>query len=311
MAEPLAPGAQRGPSGVATDSRKPGLEAPKILVDLAQRKTAMVAAILLVLVVLVSLLAPWIAPHDPGTIGKMDITNRLKPPFFVPGGSITYPLGTDAMGNDILSRLMYAGRVSLLVAIAAVLVGGIAGVVVGLVAGYIGKWVDDIFMRIVDIQLSMPPLILAIFLMAVVGRGITNVILVLALFSWVGLTRVVRAQVLSLRERDFIEAARISGTSSDDIMFRHILPITMAPVIVISSFAVAAAILTESSLSFIGLGVDVTTPTWGNMLADGRMYITTAWWIVMFPGLMITITVLSINLLGDWLRDYLDPRLKL
>lgn len=311
MAEPAISQAGRAPLGPRAESYARRPRVPRILIALVQKKTALVAAIVLSVIVLVSLLAPWIAPHDPGTIGQMDITNRLKPPFFLPGGSITYPLGTDAVGNDILSRLMYAGRVSLLVGIAAVGVGAIVGVAVGLLAGYVGKWVDDLIMRIVDIQLSMPPLILAIFLMAVVGKGLLNVILVLALFSWVGLTRVVRAQVLSLRERDFVEAARITGTSSGDIMFRHILRNTVAPVIVIASFAVAGAILTESALSFIGLGVDITTPTWGNMLADGRQYITTAWWIVTFPGVVLTLTVLSINMLGDWLRDYLDPRLKL
>lgn len=285
--------------------------APKILVALFEKRLSFLAALMLVVIVLSALLAPWIAPHDPGTIGKLDITNRLKPPVFMPGGSWSYPLGTDAMGNDILSRLMFAGRVSLLVGFAAVAIAGAVGLVLGLVAGYIGKWVDDALMRLADVQLSLPPLLLAIFLMAILGAGIWNVIAVLALSAWVSLARVIRGQVLSLRAKEFVEAARTTGTGDLGIMFRHILPNTMAPAIVISSFALAGAIMTESALSFLGLGVDPATPTWGAMLADGREYLTEAWWLGFFPGVVLTLTVLSINLLGDWLRDYLDPRLKL
>jgi peptide/nickel transport system permease protein len=285
--------------------------APKILVALFERRLAFLAALMLAIIVLSALLAPWIAPHDPGTIGKLDITNRLKPPVFMAGGSWSYPLGTDAMGNDILSRLMFAGRVSLLVGFAAVAIAGAIGLVLGLVAGYIGKWVDEALMRLADVQLSLPPLVLAIFLMAILGAGIWNVIAVLALSAWVSLARVIRGQVLSLRAKEFVEAARTTGTSDVGIMFRHILPNTVAPAIVISSFALAGAIMTESALSFLGLGVNVSTPTWGAMLADGREYLTEAWWLGFFPGLVLTLTVLSINLLGDWLRDYLDPRLKL
>jgi peptide/nickel transport system permease protein len=285
--------------------------APKILVALFERRLAFLAALMLATIVLSALLAPWIAPHDPGTIGKLDITNRLKPPVFMAGGSWSYPLGTDAMGNDILSRLMFAGRVSLLVGFAAVAIAGAIGLVLGLVAGYIGKWVDEALMRLADVQLSLPPLVLAIFLMAILGAGIWNVIAVLALSAWVSLARVIRGQVLSLRAKEFVEAARTTGTSDVGIMFRHILPNTVAPAIVISSFALAGAIMTESALSFLGLGVNVSTPTWGAMLADGREYIATAWWLGFFPGVVLTLTVLSINLLGDWLRDYLDPRLKL
>ena len=290
--------------------RYEGMKLPRFADALLRSKTALPASIVLLLVVAGALLAPWIAPHDPGTLGTLDIAKRLRPPCFLTGGSLEYVLGTDSLGRDILSRLLYAARISLLVGFAAVALAGSVGVPLGLLAGYLGGWVDDLLMRIADVQLALPPMLLAIFLMAVFGAGLGNVIVVLALASWVGYARVVRGQVLALRGKEFVEAARAAGASDLRLMLRHILPNTMAPVIVIASFSVANAIMSEAALSFLGLGVEPTTPTWGGMLADGREYITDCWWLAAFPGLAILLTVLGINLLGDWLRDYLDPRLK-
>ncbi|MCL5959571.1 MAG: ABC transporter permease [Chloroflexi bacterium] len=276
-----------------------------------QSRTALPATVVVLLVILSAILAPWIAPHGYGTIGSLDIANRLKPPFFLEGGSLNYALGTDSLGTDILSRLIFAARVSLIVGFAAVALAGTVGVTLGLVAGYVGGWVDDLIMRLADIQLAFPPLLLAIFMMAVLGAGLWNVVIVLALSSWVSYARVVRGQVLALRAKEFVEAARTVGASHTSIMFHHILPNTFAPVIVIASFSVANAIMTEAALSFLGLGVEPSTPTWGSMLADGRDYLADAWWLAAFPGVAIVLTVLGINLLGDWLRDYLDPRLQI
>jgi peptide/nickel transport system permease protein len=186
---------------------------------------------------------------------------------------------------------------------------GAVGVLLGLVAGYFGGLADTLIMRAADVQLALPSLLLAVFLMAVLGAGLLNVVLVLALASWVGYARVVRGQVLALRSREYVEASRALGASAPFIIFRHVLPNSLAPVIVIASFAVANAIMSEAALSFLGLGVDPATPTWGAMLADGRDYLLDNWWLAAFPGLAILVTVLAINLLGDWLRDYLDPRL--
>jgi len=257
-----------------------------------------------------ALLAPWVAPHDPGTLGTLNLANRMKPPAFLDGGSLNYLLGTDSLGRDILSRLIYGARVSLLVGFAAVTLAGSCGVLLGLVAGYFGGWADDLIMRLGDTQLALPPLLLAVFLMAIVGPGLGNVVVVLALSSWVGYARIVRAQVLAVRAAEYVEAARVIGARQLAIMFRHVLPNTLAPVIVVASFAVANAIMSEAALSFLGLGVETTTPTWGGMLADGRDYLADGWWLGAFPGLAILLTVLAINLLGDWLRDYLDPRLR-
>lgn len=277
---------------------------------LLRSRTALPASFVVTVVIFGAVLAHWIAPHDPGTIGTLDIANRLKPPFFLEGGTLDYALGTNSLGTDILSRLIFAARVSLIVGVAAVTLAGAIGVLLGLIAGYVGGWVDDLVMRIADIQLALPPLLLAIFVMSVLGAGLLNVVVVLALTSWVSYARIVRGQVLALRAKEFVEAARTVGATHASIMFRHILPNTLAPVIVIASFSVANAIMTEAALSFLGLGVEPSTPTWGSMLADGRDYLADAWWLAAFPGLAIMLTVLGINLLGDWLRDYLDPRLK-
>jgi peptide/nickel transport system permease protein len=268
----------------------------------------MTALGVLTLVVIIAISAPWLAPHDPTLI---DVVERLKPPMWAPDGSEEYVLGTDPLGRDVLSRLIYGSRVSLAVGLAVVAISGTVGVVLGLIAGYVGGWVDDIIMRLVDIQLSFPFLLLAIAFLAVLGPGLGNLILVLAIWGWVPYARVVRGETLKLREEEFILAARALGVQPGRIVFRHILPNTWAAIIVIASLSVASTILAEASLSFLGLGVKPSVPTWGGMLADGRQHITQAWWIVTFPGLAIMLTVLCINIFGDWLRDFLDPRLKI
>lgn len=264
--------------------------------------------VVLTVLVVVAIGAPWLAPYSPDHI---DLFNRLAPPFFMEGGSTKYLLGTDSLGRDVLSLVIYGSRVSLVVGLVAVLVGAGVGLIVGIIAGWYGGAVDNVIMRIGDVQLAFPFILLAIALMAVLGAGLLNIILVLSLRSWVSYARVVRGEVLKLKEREFVQAVQALGASDWRIHVRHIMPNVMAPIIVIASFSVAQTILSEASLSFLGLGVGVHIPTWGALVSAGQDYLTDAWWISAFPGLAIVLTVLSINLIGDWLRDYLDPRLKL
>lgn len=277
--------------------------------SLVKNRPAMIAVVFLVILLLCAVFADVVAPNDPGTMGTLNLTDRLKQPAILSHGQSTFVLGTDTLGRDILSRIIYGARVSLAIGVTAVLAAGTVGVLTGLMAGYLGGWFDDILMRLADIQLALPSIILAIFLMTIIGSGVWNVIIVLALSAWVQYARVVRGQVLSLRAKEFVDAARTIGARGSRIMFRHILPNVWAPVIIVASFSVASTILAEAALSFLGVGVDPATPTWGQMLSDGKAYLEDAWWLSAFPGLALMMTVLSINLVGDWLRDYLDPRL--
>jgi peptide/nickel transport system permease protein len=262
---------------------------------------------LLALPVVCAVLAPWLAPQDPGT---QLLTARLRPPGWT-AGDFTFIFGTDGLGRDILSRLIYGARVSLLVGLTVVMIGGTLGTLIGLVSGYFGGVVDTIIMRVVDIFLAFPFLILALVVMAITGPGLTNVILVLGFTSWVPYARVARAKVLSLKEREFVEASHALAAGSTRVMFRHVLPNIVSSIIVIASSRVATAIVSEATLSFLGLGVGANTPSWGASLADGRNYLLIAWWPATLPGLAIMITVLGINLIGDGLRDRLDPRLRI
>lgn len=273
---------------------------------LRRSRLGMIGIVILALVVLAALTAPFLTAYDPN-IGSL--TDRLRPPVFA-GGDPWHPLGTDQLGRDIFTRIVYGARISLLVGFTAVLLGGGLGVILGLTAGYYGGRTDTIIGRIADIQLAFPFLLLAIAVVAVVGAGLINVILVLAIGSWMPYTRVVRGQVLSAKEREFIVAARTIGANDASIIFRHLLPNTLTPAIVLGTFAVAATIIAEASLSFLGLGVGSQIPSWGSMLADGRAYLASAWWLAALPGLAIMVTVLSINMIGDWVRDVLDPRLR-
>jgi len=273
----------------------------------SRRIAAASALVVLALVSTGAIAAPLLTPHRPGTI---DIANRLVAPAWASGGRAGHLLGTDQLGRDVFSRLAFGARVSLLVGLSAVVISGVIGVALGLIAGYYGGWFDDVIMRLADFELAFPFILLAIAILAALGPGLEKVILVLGLTGWAQYCRLTRAQVLGLRETEFVEAARTIGASTARILKRHVLPNTLAPVIVIASFSVAGVIIAEASLSFLGLGVPPAVPSWGGMLSEGRAYLERAWWLVTFPGLMLMLTVLSINVLGDAIRDALDPRLR-
>jgi peptide/nickel transport system permease protein len=265
-----------------------------------------VAGSALVLVVaLVALLGPHFAPHDPNA---QNLELALKPPFWLAGSKAGYPLGTDDLGRDMLSRILWGSRVATIVGLSVVLIGGTIGVFVGMLAGYAGGWIDAVVARIADIQLAFPLLLLAIAVIGVLGPSLATIIGVLGVTSWVQYVRVVRAETLSLREREFVQSAIATGSGRLRILLRHILPNISSSVIVLATFEVARTIILESGLSFLGLGVQPSIPSWGAMLADGRQYLDTAWWLGTFPGLAIMLTVLGVNLFGDGLRDLLDPR---
>jgi peptide/nickel transport system permease protein len=264
-----------------------------------QNKVAIFGLVLIVVMVLVAIFANFISPYDPI---KRDVKNRLSAP------SIVHVLGTDALGRDVLSRIFYGGRVSLWVGLASVFLSLIFGVPLGLIAGFFGGAVDNIIMRIMDLILAFPGIIFAIWLVAMIGPGVNQVILANALFSMPEFSRVVRASVLSLKEVDYIQASKALGGNSIHMIISHIFPNVLAPVIIISSLSVAGAILSGASLSFLGLGAQPPTAEWGSMLSDGRPYLRSAWWLALFPGIMLTLIVLASNLAGDGLRDALDPR---
>lgn len=271
-------------------------------------RRAVYGALFLLIICTITLLAPVLAPYA----AQDQNLNRVQlDPLSSSEEGTFHLLGTDALGRDLLSRMMYGGRISLLVGITVVIVAGLIGVPLGLLSGYFGRIVDTIIMRVVDIKLAVPFILLAIAIMAILGTGLWNVILVLGFTSWVGYARIVRGTVLSLREKPFIESARCIGMSHNRIILRHLLPNIWTPVIVLATQGVGGAILAESSLTFLGLGISPLVPTWGAMIADGRNYLTTAWWISTFPGLLLTCTVMAIYFLGDGLRDILDPRLRL
>ncbi len=262
--------------------------------------------VIVFMVVIGALFGQWLIPFDPDA---QNIMLRLKPPLFS-GPTGLHLLGTDALGRDIFSRLVIGARVSLLVGVASVVISGVVGVTFGLIAGYEEKYAGRFLMAVTDIQLAIPFLVLALAVAAVVGPSLWNIIAILGLTNWVQYARVVRSEVLALRRREYIQAAHTMGISVPMILIRHLLPNVMSTVIVISSLLVAKMILFESSLSFLGLGVPPQTPTWGTMIADGRNYVGNAWWVATFPGLSIFLTVIGINLIGDRLRDMLDPRLR-
>jgi peptide/nickel transport system permease protein len=280
----------------------------RIARELIKNKAALLGVAILAAVTAGAILAPVISPTDPLL---QEVSVRLRPPTLEGGDGQAHLLGTDHLGRDILSRLIYGARISLVIGISAVAVAGTLGTLIGLVAGYRGGRIDDLCMRLTDTMLAMPFILLALAVIAVLGSSLRNIIFVLGITSWVSYARVVRAEVLTLRTREFVSAAQALGGQGARIVFRHLLPNVLTPVIVIATLEVARMIILESALSFLGLGVQPPTPTWGGMLADGRAYLSTAWWLATFPGLCIMLSVLGINLLGDWLRDVLDPRLRL
>jgi peptide/nickel transport system permease protein len=255
----------------------------------------------IVIMFLIAGSASFIAPYDPG---RTEVSMKLKPP------SLAHYLGTDQLGRDIFSRMLFGSRVSLSVGFVAVAISICIGILVGALAGYYGRWVDSLLMRFVDIMLCFPSFFLILTVVALLGPSLFKVMVVIGITSWMGTSRFVRAEFLSLRERDFTQAARALGVKDLRIIFRHILPNALAPVFVTATLDVATAILVEAGLSFLGFGVQPPAPSWGNILTEGRTYIFDAWWLTVFPGLAILITVLSFNLLGEGLRDALDPRLR-
>jgi peptide/nickel transport system permease protein len=264
-------------------------------------------ALLTFLLVIPALFASQVAPYDPlqGSLSK-----RLKPPAWQQGGTLEYPLGTDKLGRDMLSRIIHGARVSLMVSLVAIFVGGVIGTVLGMISGYFGGWADALLMRLVDISLSLPTILLALVLVAAVGPSFGTVITILMIFLWARYARLVRGETLAIKERDFIARARVAGASHIRIMVRYIFPNVVNSLVVLATLQVGYVILLESTLSFLGAGLPRPTPAWGLMIADGRELIVTAWWVSMFPGLAIMLTVLALNLLGDWLRDHLDPKLR-
>ena len=263
---------------------------------------------ILLFIAFVAVFADLLAPHDP-QIGSL--ARRFKPPFWLEGGSLVYPLGTDHVGRDVLSRLIFGARVSMVVGITAVLVAGGIGTLLGIMSGYLGGWADQVVMRITDTWLALPALTFAIFLAAIVGPSELNIIIILGLVYWTRYARVIRGEVLSLKQREFVRLAIVAGCSKSLIMWRHILPNVINSAIVLATLMLGVVIVTEASLSFLGVGVPPPKPAWGLMMADGKKGLMVGyWWLTVFPGVCIMLMVLSANLLGDWLRVKLDPQLR-
>ena len=302
------------PPSVATEAVALATSRPRVdsewvalLRRLVRRRTALFGMLVVLGVLLAAAFAPLVAPFDPL---EQDIGQRLREPGWQDAQGRVHPLGTDHLGRDILSRIVFGSRIALVVGLAAVVISGLLGMVIGLLAGYFGGRVDDFLMRLADIQLAFPFILLAIAVIGVLGPSLRNIIIVIGVSSWVVYARVVRGEVLSIREREYVQAAIALGSQHWRVLRHHVLPNTLTPWLVVATLDMARVIVIESALSFLGLGVQPPTPTWGGMLADGRVYLSTAWWLATFPGLAILITVLGINLFGDGLRDTLDPRLK-
>ncbi|MFM1653280.1 ABC transporter permease [Brevibacillus sp. B_LB10_24] len=288
--------------GSRTETKKKQLK--RWLQLLFQSKTGTVGAIITLIVCLVGIFAPQISPYTPDEINP---AHMLVPPFWVEGGTSEHILGTDQMGRDIVSRIIYGTQISLLVGVCSVVLSGLIGLFIGLISGYYGKWIDIVSMRLVDAFLAIPNILFTLVVLGVVGPGVVTLIFVIGVTNWVSYARIVRGEVLSIKEREFVKAARTIGVSNRMIIMRHIFPNILSSFIVISTLTVATTILLEASLSFLGLGIQPPTVSWGGMLSDGRNYLATNWWLATFPGLAITFTVLGIIFLGDWLRDILDP----
>lgn len=273
----------------------------------AFRQLPLLPGSILTLVTICAIFAPILAPEPPtfGTLSKAFI-----PPAWSEGGSMEHLMGTDSLGRDVLSRIIWGARISLQVSLMAIFIAGTIGTTLGLISGYFGRQIDAVVMRLVDVALALPTILMALVLVAVLKPGVGTVIIVIGSLTWANYARQVRGEVLTVKERDFVVLARSIGSSNFHIMSRHILPNVFNTVIVLGTLQVGGVILLEATLSFLGLGVPPPDPSWGQMVAEGRNYIVVAWWISVFPGLAIMFTVLSMNLTGDWLRDRLDPRLR-
>lgn len=271
------------------------------------RRLPLVPVVILLALVLVAALANVIAPYSPYATSLPD---RLKPPFWMAGGSLQHPLGTDLLGRDVLSRVIFGAQVSLMVTVAGLVLAGTVGTVMALLAGYFGGKLDAVIMRTVDVLLALPMIILALLLAVVLGPSLANVLYIICAMLWVRYARVLRGDILAWKQQEFVTYARVAGTGTFKVMLRHIFPNITNTLMVLLTFEAGSVILLEASLSFLGVGVPPPTPTWGRMVAEGRDYLIRAWWISTFPGAAIALVVLSLNLLGDWLRDHLDPRLR-
>ena len=271
------------------------------------REWPVIPALIMVVLVVCAIFAPLIAPHDP-LIGDLRVPNT--PPIWYAEGSATHILGTDTLGRDVLTRTIFGARISLIIVSIVLSTGALFGTALGLVAGYYGGHLDEILMRFVDLTLAVPFILVALVVVIVLGQSLTIIVILISMLTWSGFSRQVRAEVLSLRTRDYVALAKVAGASDAMILYRHILPGVLNTVIVIATLNVANVILAEAVLSFLGVGVPPPTPAWGAMISDGRDYLGTAWWLAFFPGIAIFLTVVAFNFMGDWLRDKLDPRLR-
>lgn len=289
------PGSMRGPSNLFVRSY-----------DFV-RRWPVIPALVIGVLLFTAILAPVLAPHSPNAAS---VRERNTPPAWVHGGSTKYLLGSDQQGRDVLSRMIHGARISLIVVAASLWIGIVSGIALGLIAGYFGKWVDESIMRLIDVWLAVPFIMIVLVLVVVIGQSFPLLVGVLGASTWAGFTRQVRGLTLTLRTADYVAFAMVAGASDLRIMTRHILPQTMSIILVLASLQAGALILAEGTLSFLGLGVPPPTPSWGSMVSDGRAYLVTAWWVSLFPGLAIFLVVVAFNFAGDWLRDRLDPRLR-
>ncbi len=305
MADTALPDAT--PAELAGEGRAPPSGIAEFWFYFRENRGAVIGVVFLVLVVLAAIFAPLIAPHDPDVQVR---TALLQPPAWEQGGSWTYPIGTDSVGRDMLSRLIYGSRYSLFIGIVVVAISLVGGIVLGLVAGFARGAIDTTIMRVMDVLLAFPSLLLALVLVTILGPGLTNAMIAIAISYQPHYVRLARASVLAERSKDYVTAARVAGATLPRLMFLTVLPNIMAPLIVQAALSFSNAILDAAALGFLGMGAQPPTPEWGTMLADARQFILRAWWVVTFPGLAILLTVLAINLVGDGLRDALDPKLK-
>jgi len=279
----------------------------KLPIRASLKRWPWIPIIILVGLLIAIIFAPLLTPHSPEVI---NLPNRLMPPCWAEGGSSTYLLGTDSLGRDLLTRIIYGARISILVAVVTIAISGGIGLLLGIMSGYMGGWVDAVISRAIDAFLGLPALLLALVFAVTLGPSMTTIIIALTVVTWARFARVVRSEALSIRTRDFILQAKVAGCSTPRILLNHVTPNTFNTFMVLASFELGAIVIIEASLSFLGAGIPPPTPSWGQMVAEGKDYITSAWWIALFPGLALGLTVFAFQLFGDWLRDRLDPKLR-